>query len=201
MYYSIFSVLGERFLQVRLHRPDSPEAGEWAIAQQGHEEEIREACKAAIKPVFDGALSVAPTLPDGMRTRLAKLAEVAAIGRTKVMRASFGNREIEFVPEAESNTRIAKGLAGVARGIAALNRHREVAEVDLQDAFRVGVECLPELRAQLVLAAFAGVDVNMVGSRTNRERQIEELVALELFTERTLSDKCRGWLMDAGVRT
>ena len=115
--------------------------------------------------------------------------------------SQLGNREIEFVPEAESNTRIAKGLAGVAQGIAALNRHREVAEVDLQDAFRVGVECLPELRAQLVLAAFAGVDVNMVGSRTNRERQIEELVALELFTERTLSDKCRGWLMDAGVRT
>ena len=40
-HYSIFSTLGERFLQVRWHRPDSSAAGEWAIRQQGREEMIR----------------------------------------------------------------------------------------------------------------------------------------------------------------
>jgi hypothetical protein len=34
-HYAIFNSLGERFLQVRSHRPDSEEAGEWAIWQQG----------------------------------------------------------------------------------------------------------------------------------------------------------------------
>jgi hypothetical protein len=34
-YYSIFGVLGERFLQLRWHRPDSEEAGEWPRANHG----------------------------------------------------------------------------------------------------------------------------------------------------------------------
>ena len=200
MYYSIFSVLGERFLQVRWHRPDSPEAGEWAIRQQGREQEIRDECKAAIQPIFDSALTAAPVLSEAMTTRLAKLAEVAAIGRTKVIRSSFGGREIEFVPEAESNTRIAKGLAAIARGIAALNRHEQVQEDDLQDAFRVGLECLPELRGRLVIAAFRGGGIDAIVPRTNRDRQLEELQALELFTERTLSERCRAWLVESGIR-
>lgn len=199
MYYSIFNVLGERFLQIRWHRPDSPEAGEWAIRQQGHEEEIRQACKRAIQPVFNGALMRRPRLPRAMESRLAKLAEIAAIGRTKVIRSSFGSRDIEFVPEAESNTRISKGLAAIALGIAALNRHEEVQEEDLQDAFRVGVECIPELRGTLLLAALRGDDLNAIGHRTNRERQIEELRELELFTDRNLSDRCRELFVNCGL--
>ncbi len=198
MYYSIFNVLGERFLQIRWHRPDSPEAGEWAIRQQGQEDDIRAAYQSALQPIFDSSLKQPPTLPKPMEARLAKLAEVAAIGRTKVIRSNFGNRDIDFIPEPESNTRLSKGLAAIARGIAALNQHREVQENDLQDAFRVGMECLPELRGRLVVAALRGEDLNAIGPRTNRERQIEELQALELFTERTLSEKCRGWLSDAG---
>jgi hypothetical protein len=200
MYYSIFNVLGERFLQIRWHRPDSPEAAEWAIRQQGHELMIRESCRKAVQPIFKAALTHKPILSKAMIQRLAKLAEIAAIGRTKVIRSSFGNREIEFVPEAESNTRIAKGLAAIALGIASLNQHEEVQEDDLQDAFRVGVECLPELRGTLMLAALRGDDLNAIGQRTNRERQIEELQALELFTERNLSEKCRGLFMESGLR-
>src|SRR5215831_18406045 len=49
---SIFSTLGERFLQVRSHRPDSEEAGQWAIRQQGHEEEIRRECGRVISQLF-----------------------------------------------------------------------------------------------------------------------------------------------------
>jgi hypothetical protein len=52
-HYSIFSTLGERFLQVRWHRPDSVEAGEWAIRQQEMGDVIREACGTAVKHVFD----------------------------------------------------------------------------------------------------------------------------------------------------
>jgi len=60
--YAMYSTLGERFLQVRWHRPDSPEAGEWAIRQQGREEEIQRECSEAIQGLFKASLPTPPGL-------------------------------------------------------------------------------------------------------------------------------------------
>jgi hypothetical protein len=182
-HYSIFSVLGERFLQVRWHRPDSEEAGEWAIRQQGQESEIQEKVRGAVKRIFDNSVQSAPTLSPDMQKRLASLAEVVALGRTHVFRTS-SSREIDYVPEPEANTRLSKGLAAMARGIAALNRRTEVAEQDLQDTFRVGFDCLPDNRRHILLAAQKGQDLEPVKlPRTVRVREIEELQALGILAE------------------
>src|SRR5579863_6447153 len=109
-HYSVFSTLGERFLQVRWHRPDSEEAGEWAILQQGLEGQIREELSGSISTMFRNAAKSAPLLPDKMRHRIACLAEITALGRTHIYRNAFAGHEIEYVPEAEANTRISKGL-------------------------------------------------------------------------------------------
>jgi hypothetical protein len=180
-HYSIFSTLGERFMQVRWHRTDE-QAGEWAIDQQGQGEEIRAALGAAVKGIFDNSNNGSIKLPQAMRTRIASLAEIVALGRTHIYRNNYGNREIEYVPEAEANTRLAQGLAAIAKGIAALNRRNEVAEPDLQDAFRVGLDCITDTRRQLLLAIIHGEDVDKVQMpRTVRERQLEELEALVLI--------------------
>ncbi len=60
----------------------------------------------AVSAIFAESEKVAPKLPPEMRKRIASLAEVVALGRTHVYRSSFGNRQIEYVPEAEANTRI-----------------------------------------------------------------------------------------------
>jgi len=134
-YYSIFSVLGERFLQLRWHRPDSPEAGQRAIQQKGSEDVIRRELRTAIENLFRGSVDSIPKLSSRAERRLASLAELVAIARTHVIRSNYGSREIEYVPEAEANTRISKGLAAIARGIAALSGKKSVTEQDLQDAF------------------------------------------------------------------
>jgi hypothetical protein len=181
-HYSIFTVLGERFLQVRWHRPDSPQAGEMAIDQQQNEEQIRAECQSAVAEIFRRSNATAPSLPREAKWRIAALAEVVAIGRTHVFRNSYGQREIDYAPEPEANTRISKQLASLARGIAALNRRDPVAEPDLQDAFRVGLDCLPDNRRKLLLAALADQDLNCVPMpRTVRRRELEELEALGLI--------------------
>lgn len=180
--YSIFTVLGERFLQVRWHRPDSEAAGEWAIKQQGQEGKIREEARDIITRIFADSQKAAPVLPDHMRARLASLAEVAAFGRTHVSRSSYGNRDIEYVPEAEANTRISKGLAAIAKGVAALNGRQETGEQDLQDAMRVGLDCIPDHRRRLLLAVWRGEDVDSVPMpRTLRKRELEDLEALQVL--------------------
>lgn len=178
-HYSVFTVLGERFLQVRWHRPDSEEAGVRAIEQQGFEKEIQQGAQEVIGQIFRDAARAVPTLPDTMKHRLASLAEIVAIGRTHVFRRGYGNREIEYVPEPEANTRLSKGLAALAKGIAALHRRPEVAEQDLQDAFRVGLDCLPDYRRRLFLAVAQGLNLDSVGiPRTMRTRELEELSEL-----------------------
>ncbi|MDA2934060.1 hypothetical protein MYX82_06925 [Acidobacteria bacterium AH-259-D05] len=170
-HYSVFSTLGERFLQVRWHRPNSPEAGEQAIDQQGQEEEIREQLQQAVGEIFKQSSEKPPELGKRMTRRLARFAEVISVARTHVYREGFGNRDIEYIPEPEANTRIAKALAAIARGIAALKRRKTVAEEDLQDALRVGLDCLPEVRRKIFLAAIAGQDlksVQMPGTTTDR---------------------------------
>ena len=134
-HYAIFTTLGERFLQVRWHRPNSPEAGEWAINQQGHETEIQGELRGAVKEIFGQSSKEPPELGLGMPRRIAHFAEVIAVARTHVYRESYGDRDIEYVPEPEANTRISKGLAAIAKGIAALNRHKMVSEEDLQGCF------------------------------------------------------------------
>jgi hypothetical protein len=180
-HYSIFSVLGERFLQIRWHRPDSAEAGEWAIRQQGQEAEIQRQVREAIERIFDGSVESAPALLAAMRSRIASLAEIIALSRTHVFRDSW-NRDIEYVPESEANTRVSKGLAAIARGVAALNRRAEVAEPDLQDAFRVGLDCLPENRRRILVAIIKGHEPPVSLARTVYDREVEDLQALGILS-------------------
>ena len=196
-HYSVFSTLGAKsesrpFLQIRSHRPDSEEAGQWAILQQGREKEIRKQCRAAVKKLFDASNRKPPNLSPTQISRIAAVAEVVAIGRTHVYRNNYGNKEIEYVPEPEANTRLSKGLAAIARGLAALNRRGEVAEADLQDIFRVAMDCLPVNRRDLLAAVMEGRDVTALRmARTVRNRQLEELEELGLLTKDETADV--GW--------
>ena len=181
-HYSIFTTLGERFLQVRWHRPNSHEAGEWAIRQQGNEAEIQEGLQEAVEEIFEQSSKDAPALGVRMIRRIASFAEVIAIARTHVFRESYGDRDIEYVPEPEANTRIAKGLAAIARGIAALSGRKRVAEEDLQDALRVGLDCLPEVRRKLLLAAVAEQELKSVDMPwTTGKRTYEDLRELKVL--------------------
>jgi hypothetical protein len=181
-YYSIFSVLGERFLQLRWHRPDSEEAGMWAIQQQGKEKQFQEEMKRIVSQVLAEATRTAPILGKAMQQRIASLAEIIALGRTHVYRSSYGGREIEHVPEPEANTRISKGLAALAKGIASLRGHKEVGEEDIQDAFRVGLDSITDYRRRLFLAVAKGEDPNSVDMpRTMRQRELEELEELGIL--------------------
>lgn len=182
---------------------DSEEAGEWAIEQQGQEDQIKTEAREAINSTFTKATPLAPSLPDGMAPRIAALSEIVALGRTHVFRDGYGSREIEYVPEPEANTRISKGLAALIRGIAALGGHAAVEEQDLQDGFRVGIDCLPENRRRILMAASAGQDLASIRiAPTMRSRAAEGLEALGILGDQkqpTLSDRAAQLLKKAGI--
>ena len=181
-HYSIFSTLGERFLQVRSSRPDSPVAGEWAIRQQGNEMLIRRDLRGAVNTLFEGANSSPPELPPEAIRRLAMCGELVAIARTHVYRESFGGRNIQYVPEPEANTRIAKGLAGIARGIASLLGKESVGEAEMQDVARVGLDSIPDLRRRILIQGYLCDRPERVSApQTTLNRALEDLAELGLL--------------------
>ena len=187
-HYSVFTTLGERFLQLRWHRPSSEQAGEWAIEQQGREDEIHTQLTKAVRDLFNQSSKTAPVLPTPFLKRLAAVSELIAFGRTYVGRASYGTREIDYVPEPEANTRISKGLAAIAKGIAALYGRAEVAEADVQDTFRVALDCLPESRRAIFCAAIRGEDsTSRKLHHSVRSRTLEDLAVLGILDSPTLT--------------
>ena len=201
-HYSIFSVLGDRFLQVRWHRPDCEEAGEWAIQQQGSEAEIQRLARAAIAELFRNGTKEPPELSAKMQKRIAALSEIVALARSQVFRSSYGNRQIEYIPEPEANTRISKGLAAIAKGIASLHGSVQVTENDLQDVFRIGWDCLPECRRRLIQAVLAGQDLDAVPMpRTVRQRELEELLELGVVQGQQFTDRINRLLSIAKVKS
>jgi hypothetical protein len=79
-YYSIFTVLGERFLQLRWYRPESPEAGQRAIQQQGSESIIRKELRAAVSTLFKYSLRSFERLhPEDESPRRASSCELSRI--------------------------------------------------------------------------------------------------------------------------
>jgi len=182
-HYSIFSTLGERFLQVRWNRP-SLEAGILAQKQQGKEKQIRNQVKKAVRRLFldstvNGNQGPPPKLSKTHRKRIAQFAEIIAKGRTHVYRDRY-SRQIDYVPEAEANTRIAKQLSALAKGIASLEQKPSVTEAELQDAFRVGLDCLPPNRRKIIVSALTGKEIQDE-KRLNLWRSAEELVALGIL--------------------
>ena len=198
-HYAVFSVLGERFMQVRWHRPNSEEAGVWAIRQQGGEQKFQEAMRHIIAKVLAGATKESPRLSEVMERRISSLAEIIALGRTHVFRSSYGNRDIEYVPEPEANTRISKALAAIAKGVASLRGFEEVSECDLQDAFRVGLDSLTDYRRRLFLAIALGTDLRTIGiPSTMRDRSVEELTELGVLEKKESSNpEAQKWKIGA----
>jgi hypothetical protein len=95
--YSTASTLGERFLQVRWHRP-ARVAGARAIDQQTAEKQISQDLTDAVRAVFDESASAVPEISSAARDNLAAVADLVAIGRTHVYRASFGGGRSKMFP-------------------------------------------------------------------------------------------------------
>jgi hypothetical protein len=179
--YSMSSTLGERFLQVRWHRP-ARIAGERAIDQQTGEKRISREITDAVKAVFGEATSKVPEIPHSARQQIAAIADLVAVGRTHVYRSTFGKRDIEDVPEPEANTRVSKGLAAIARGDAALLGKEAVDDEVLRDVYRVALDCVVPVRREVLLAKLQSREIP---AGTTSSRALEDLQELGLLTRGT----------------
>jgi hypothetical protein len=117
-HYSIYTVLGERFVQYRIQQPNPVEAAKIAIQNQGREAKIRARLREAVTQFVKGLdLTVVPDIPKSTSDKLAELAAFVVQARSGVIRDAYGNKDIEYVPDIEAPARLAKQLCVFIRAL------------------------------------------------------------------------------------
>ena len=207
-HYSVFQMLGERFVMVRWSRPGGTEAALSAMRQdrQRAPQELRDEVTA----LFDSLPDCQPVLPAEVQRRIAALAEFTVIARTHMPREGK-NKEIIYVPEPEASTRLAQQLAQLAKGSALLAGRDLVNEEDFLLVRRVAFDSIPATRRRILDALASGKqpsDAGLPSSTCNYA--VLDLRSLKLVVHawdsaegmgvQFLSRQAKRLLVEAGIR-
>jgi len=207
-HYSIFQMLGERFVMVRWSRPGGTEAALSAMRQdrQKAPQELREAVTA----LFDSLSDCQPVLPEDVQRRIAALAEFTVIARTHIPREGK-SKEIIYVPEPEASTRLAQQLCQLAKGSALLGGRDLVDEEDFLLVRRVAFDSIPATRRRILDALASGKQPSEAGlPYSTCNYAVLDLRSLKLVVHawnhaegmgvQFLSRQAKRLLVEAGIR-
>jgi hypothetical protein len=200
-YYSVFQVLGERFVMTRWHRPGGTEAAIRAMNQNTDQ------AKKDLKKAVHGLLALVmqetqrePAMSTDVQEMIAALAEFAVRGRTHVPRDGY-RKEIIYNPEPEAPTRLGQQLAQLARGSAALGRRPHVAVEDFRLAQRAALDSIPAARRNVLDVVIAGGSVgDVVGPKSTIHYAEEDLECQGLLKDGELSQLASDLLDRAWVK-
>jgi hypothetical protein len=183
-HHSVFQSLGERFVRTRWPRAGGLEAGLRAIRQKMCEaDQTHSVVKDFLSPVLSQKTILAPRIKEEDEVRISHLGELIVLGRAFVSRER-SNHDIEDVPDPEGNTRFPQQLAQIGRGWAALMGSEEVMEEGMRLITRVGFDCIPPRKCEVLRALMQGENPYAVGVPPSVvERAIADLEAVGLITK------------------
>ncbi len=187
-YYSIFQLLGERFIQFRMELPEPVEVALKAIANSGKEKKIRYELKGAIAK-FINEITMPHrviTVPLQIERRIAYLSAFCVKARSGSVREGR-SRELIYTPPPEAPPRLAKQFIMLARGLAIVNGKKIIQEKDYNVVYKVGLDTVPKLRRDIlsILNDEGTLSTNDLTSKlrypySTVDRALEELRSLDL---------------------
>jgi hypothetical protein len=173
-HYGVFQQLGERFILVRMSRPEMEAA---LIAIKQVRGDVKNDLKAAVNRLMSGAGGQGVAISPVIEHKLVSLAEFVVRARTHVPRSGY-TKEMLYQPEAEAPTRLAVQLAQLSRGSAALEARSTVSMLDYQLTVRAGMDSIPAIRRKAIESLRKGELPEL--PRSTRKYVLEDLEALGL---------------------
>ncbi len=179
-YYTVQSILGQRFLMVRTTFPENFDSdGERDIGK------VRERFSGLVRDALKACeCEPLPRCPDGFKEEIKSLAREIAILRTHVHREGIG-REIASIPEPEAPARLTNQLLKLVQGVANVRAHSDVMDEDMEIVRRVAHDTVPAMMVGLLKAIRDGANTTdalaklVRLSRPTVERRLEDLTVLE----------------------
>lgn len=151
-HHSIHQVLGERFLYYRMIQGDPIAVAEMAQRFAGKESQMRNELKVVVKEFVDQFRDKkAEDLSIGVEIngRLTALACFVAVARTGVSRDRY-TQALDYHPEPEGPSRLMKQFFSLSCGITIAQGKKEIDEGVYQIMKKVGRDCLPSSRNQIL---------------------------------------------------
>jgi hypothetical protein len=143
-HHTVMATMGERFLLYRLPERQGEQPGLRAIANAGHEREMRQQLADVVRGLFEHIELPAalPPVDAAESQRLVALATLAARARSAVERQGY-THEIELIPAPEEPPRLAQALRRLYGGLMVLGLSADQA---WPYVVKVGLDCIPKLR-------------------------------------------------------
>lgn len=191
-HYEIYSVLGERFIQYRPVQPNPIEVAKKAMRNSGVDKQMRDEIQNAMASFVAGI-----ELPEGrveisleLEDKIAHLAAFCVRARSGIIRDGYSTREIDFIPETELPTRLAKQLITLYTGLTFVG-HVSI-EADYELIKKVALDSLPKKRKLVLGILIENKDEHLntkkIGLKINyptntTRRALEDLHALGLISK------------------
>ena len=157
-HHAVMAVMGERFVLYRLGEVDAAAQGRQALANTGHERELRDELAEAVQDLF-ATLDIQadrplPALEPAETERLIALAALAARCRSAVERDGYSH-EIELIADPEAPARLAQALRRLYGGLLLIGLSRAEAWPYVT---KTALDSMPKLRRGVfdALAALSG---------------------------------------------
>lgn len=190
-HYSIYTVLGERFIQYRMLQPTGFEMASLVMDTTNKTDIMKKELRETISN-FINNIKIPETntisIPEEIKTRIAHLASFCVIARSGIIRDY--NREITYKPEPEAPPRLCKQFLSLAYGLATINESKQITMDDYKIILRIGMDNLHPVRRKIIellknneyLELSKFVEIMRYPSNTLR-RYLEDLAALDLVEQ------------------
>lgn len=192
-HYEIYSVLGERFIQYRPVQPNPIEVAKKAMRNSGVDKQMRDEIQNAMASfvagieIPEGRVEISSELED----KIAHLAAFCVRARSGIIRDGYSTREIDFIPETELPTRLAKQLITLYTGLTFVGHVSPEADYELIK--KVALDSLPKKRKLVLGILIENKDEHLntkkIGLKINyptntTRRALEDLHALGLISKK-----------------
>lgn len=154
--WSVESDLGERFLRFRIRLNDQQKAIERASANAGRERQMREELSWISKSflsVCRAPIIESIAMGEGLERKIMALANLLALGRSRVSR-DRRDGTIDYQPEPEVGTRIAKQLKLLGAGFACIHDQSQLDGSAYEFIKRICADTLPSRIAKILATLF-----------------------------------------------
>ena len=151
-HHAVIGELGNRYLLYRFRSDtgDRHEVASLAMKDEGLEAIMRDEIADALTAALEDALEPkAVDIPDEIRQKLASLADLVSRLRSPVSRNSY-DKTVNYLPDIEGPGRLAKSLAKLGKGLAALRGKVLMTESEYKVVRVVGRDTVPQRRIALI---------------------------------------------------
>jgi len=182
--HGVMSLLGPRFVQFRINHHDRNKETRKAMDNMGKETQMRKELNSTVQKFLSQVGDPDKVeVPDEISGRIIYLANYTAVLRSEISRDGR-TQEVQFLPESEIPTRLAKCYLAFVKSLACVRRKERVTDAEYEVLKKIAKDSVPARRTIVVEVLYDQEDflpTQKIGERTKLPTTTTKLILENLF--------------------